>query len=130
RGCSKPRPGAPPVGQRVGSRIGMKPGEAARPDEGELPGLIRAFFLEVEEALAARDLERITTVIENLHPADVAELLEALGPEDRRVLLELVGNNLEPETLSYLEESLREEVAEALGPQVVANILELLESDD
>lgn len=108
----------------------MKPGEAARPDEGELPGLSRAFFLEVEEALAARDLERITTVIENLHPADVAELLEALGPEDRRLLLELVGNNLEPETLSYLEESLREEVAAALGPQVVANILELLESDD
>jgi len=86
----------------------MKPGEAARPDEGELPGLSRAFFLEVEEALAARDLERITTVIENLHPADVAELLEALGPEDRRLLLELVGNNLEPATLSYLEESLRE----------------------
>ena len=41
-----------------------------------------------------------------------------------------MGNSLEPETLSYLEESLREEVAAALGPQVVANILELLESDD
>ena len=108
----------------------MKSGEALGPDEGELPGLSKAFFQEVEEALAARDLERIDAVIENLHPADIAELLEALDPDERRLLLRLVGNNLAPETLSYLEESLREEVAGALGPQVVANILELLESDD
>src|SRR5690554_6428979 len=107
----------------------MKSGEALGPDEGELPGLSKAFFQEVEEALAARDLERIDAVIENLHPADIAELLEALDPDERRLLLRLVGNNLAPETLSYLEESLREEVAGALGPQVVANILELLESD-
>jgi len=108
----------------------MKSGEALGPDEGELPGLSKAFFQEVEEALAARDLERIDAVIENLHPADIAELLEALDPDERRLLLRLVGNNLAPETLSYLEESLREEVAGALGPQLVANILELLESDD
>src|SRR5690554_1302515 len=108
----------------------MKSGEALGPDEGELPGLSKAFFQEVEEALAARDLERIDAVIENLHPADIAELLEALDPDERRLLLRLVGNNLAPETLSYLEESLREEDAGALGPQVVANILQLLESDD
>jgi len=104
--------------------------EGGRQEEAELPALGKAFFREVEEALAARDVERINAVIENLHPADAADLLEALQQEERRQLLELVGRNLEPETLSYLEESLRDQVAAVLGPQLVANILQLLESDD
>lgn len=108
----------------------MTPAEARRQEEAELPALGEAFFREIEEALAERDVERINAVVENLHPADAADLLEALEPGERRQLLELIGKSLEPETLSYLDEGLRDEVAAVLGPQVVANILQLLESDD
>jgi len=103
---------------------------APRPPEEEEFRLGDAVVREVEQALASEDADRVDAVIEELHAADAADLLEALGPDQRHRLLELVGSNLEPETLTYLEESLREEVAAKLGPQKVARILELLESDD
>lgn len=103
---------------------------AVRPPEEEELGLGDALVREVEEALAQGDADRVDAVIEELHAADAADLLEALGADDRHRLLDLVGSNLEPETLTYLDVSLREEVAAKLGPQKVARILELLESDD
>ncbi|MDF2097279.1 magnesium transporter [Aquibaculum arenosum] len=108
----------------------MSNAEPIRPEEGDALGLGEAFVREVEEALAAQDSERVNAVVENLHPADAADLLEALGADERRLLLEMVGTNLEPETLTYLDAGLREPVAAALGPGKVARILELLESDD
>src|SRR5690554_2916853 len=108
----------------------MSNAEPIRPEEGDAVGLGEAFVREVEEALAGQDSGRVNAVVENLHPADAADLLEALGADERRLLLEMVGTNLEPETLTYLDAGLREPVAAALGPGKVARILELLESDD
>lgn len=65
-----------------------------------------------------------------LHAADIADLLEQLNTFDRRRLIELYGMEFGGDILSELEENLREEVIQLLSPQVLAQAVRDLDSDD
>ncbi|MEE8123299.1 MAG: magnesium transporter, partial [Alphaproteobacteria bacterium] len=65
-----------------------------------------------------------------LHYADVADVIEALGPEDRKLLIEIIRPHFEPETLTRLEEPVRSEVIEQLGTADLAAAIGGLETDD
>ena len=91
--------------------------------DAELPSAVRA-------ALAAGDVERIESLFEPLHPADVADLLEQLEPAQRKQLLLLAGHLIDGETLSEIDEGLREEVITFLPRDVLAEAVRDLESDD
>ena len=83
--------------------------------------------------LAAVDAERpnqIRGLVRPLHPADVADLLSRLDPDRRRVVIEAIRGRFDPEILPYLDESVREDVFEALGTRDVAAALAELDSDD
>ncbi len=93
------------------------------------------FIREVSETLASEapveDLQpQVRALAADLYPADQADLLEALAPDERASLLSLLGSELEPVTLSYLDPTVREDVIEALGSERLALILSELESDD
>lgn len=81
-------------------------------------------------ALATGDLHRIEELIEGQHAADIAHLLEQLDPEERRLFIEITRHVLDPETLSHLDETVREEVLELLTPHEVAAAVAELDSDD
>ena len=68
--------------------------------------------------------------LEPLHPADVADLLEQINAFDRRRLISLYGGEFDGDILSELDDSLREEVIGILNPQVLADAVRELESDD
>jgi magnesium transporter len=82
------------------------------------------------QALATNDVQRVESVVENGHAADIANLLEQLSPEERRLFVEITRHILDPETLSYLDETVREEVLELLTPKEVAAAVAGLDSDD
>jgi magnesium transporter len=82
------------------------------------------------QALATNDVQRVESVVENEHAADIAHLLEQLYPEERRLFVEITRHILDPETLSYLDETVREEVLELLTPKEVAAAVVELDSDD
>jgi magnesium transporter len=82
------------------------------------------------QALATNDVQRVESVVENEHAADIAHLLEQLYPEERRLFVEITRHILDPETLSYLDETVREEVLEFLTPKEVAAAVVELDSDD
>jgi magnesium transporter len=82
------------------------------------------------QALATNDVQRVESIVETEHAADIANLLEQLSPEERRLFVEVTRHILDPETLSYLDETVREEVLELLTPKEVAAAVVELDSDD
>jgi len=65
-----------------------------------------------------------------LHPADIADLLEQINAFDRRRLIELYGSDFDGDVLSELDEALRQEVIGLLPPDVLAEAVRDLDSDD
>ena len=73
---------------------------------------------------------RIRALTAPLHSADLADLLSRVSPKKCRQLLQLLGDELDPEAITYLDETSRELVLELMGPEAIARALPELESDD
>ena len=99
-------------------------------DEEELYGPSEELLENISDALAEGDIPQVETLIEDLHPADVADLIEHLEPEERKLFVEITRHVIEAETISHLDETVREEVVEQLGPQAVAEVVGELDTDD
>ena len=82
------------------------------------------------QATNAGDRARLLEVFEPLHPADIADLLEQVGVEDRTSILQLAGDYIDGEILSEIDEDIRDGVVETLEPSVLADAVRELESDD
>ncbi|MEM6587229.1 MAG: magnesium transporter [Pseudomonadota bacterium] len=76
------------------------------------------------------DAAKLHADLDDMHPADIADLLEQITAFDRRRLIELLGAEFDGEILSELDESLREEVLGILQPEVLADSLSEMDSDD
>ncbi|WP_127900887.1 magnesium transporter [Solirhodobacter olei] len=96
----------------------------------EPPALDSRRFEAIREAVEAGDTAQLNTLIDPLHPADIADLLEQISGAERRDLLRLWSREIDGEILSELDESIREEVIEALPPEVLTEAVRELESDD
>ncbi len=81
-------------------------------------------------AVEAGDREGVDALLEPLHPADIADLLEQIGPGERRALLALWSHEIDGEILSEISDSIREEVVESLPPEVLSEAVRDLETDD
>ncbi|MBW8726348.1 MAG: magnesium transporter, partial [Inquilinus limosus] len=95
-------------------------------------GLPPGFVQGIEEALDDHRLAEVEERLAPLHSADLAALLEALHPDDRRIVVGLIRVQLttDAEALAWLNEDVRQEVLDLLGPQDVAAALQELDSDD
>ncbi len=96
----------------------------------EIAGLADELIYAAQEALEADDEARFRELIEPLHVADLADLLEYLPGEERQKAVEQLGRAMDPELLSWLDPAVREEVIEQLGPRGLARALSALDSDD
>jgi magnesium transporter len=81
-------------------------------------------------AVDIEDRDLLLKEMEPLHPADIADLLEQINAFDRRRLIALYGVEFDGDILSELDESIREEVIGLLRPEVLADAVRDLESDD
>lgn len=81
-------------------------------------------------AVDVGDAAQLTALMEPLHAADIADLLEQINTYDRRRLIELYAHEFDGDILSELDESIREEVIGMLTPAVLADAVRELDSDD
>ncbi len=105
----------------------------AEPDETsevEAFGITDRLVSDVMEAVSRQDGATISSLLDHLHPADVAHLLEQINTRDRRDLLTVWPGALDGDILSELDESLREEVIDQLEPAELAEAVRDLDSDD
>ncbi|MCA0042950.1 magnesium transporter [Celeribacter litoreus] len=81
-------------------------------------------------AVDTGDRDKLVELMEPLHAADIADLLEQVNAFDRRRLILLYGAEFDGEILSELDEGIREEVIHVLRPEVLAEAVRELDSDD
>ncbi|MGH6617924.1 MAG: magnesium transporter [Alphaproteobacteria bacterium] len=95
-----------------------------------LYGLTDAILREIRKAFAENHPEAIAGLVRPLHAADLADLFEQLNPEERTMLVSLVGTDVDPEFFSYLDETVREDVIDDLDTEQLATVVQELDTDD
>ncbi len=96
------------------------------------PAEIEAVRLRLEELVHAGNEAAIRDLLQELHPSDVADLVEALDSEEEQVaLMEALPLELASETLTEMdEEEDPEELLAALDPQKGAELIHEMDYDD
>jgi len=82
------------------------------------------YAVEIEER------DKLIELMEPLHAADIADLLEQISSFDRARLIRLYDREFDGEILSELDEAVRDEVIAVLTPQVLQEAMRELDSDD
>ena len=92
----------------------------------------KAYISKIEEAIENMDLDFLRTTLNNLHPADIAELLDEVAMDDAKHLYHLLEDNeLAAEVMLELEDDVREKFLKALSSKEIAEqVIENLDSDD
>ena len=78
----------------------------------------------------ADDVAWLKEGIADLHPSEIADLLESLPAKDRENLWELIGSELEGDVLSHAQDGVRARLLKLMEPYEVAAATENLETDD
>ena len=84
----------------------------------------------VAELIAKGNGEQLRGFADELHPVEVAEVLQLLDPEERQSFYRLTGPELSGEALAYLPREIAAQDVEALPPAVQGAFLSRLTDDD
>lgn len=103
--------------------------EEERLDEDENT-LLPEFVRKVRDALEAGENDAVYALVEPLHPADVADLFELIGRDERRPLARAISDLMSVEVIAELNDHVRELFVEELPAGTVADIAEQLDTDD
>ncbi len=88
------------------------------------------FVRRVADALGRDDADAVYALVEPLHPADIADLFELIDRDDRRALARAISDLMGVEVIAELNDHVRELFVENLPAETVADIAELLDTDD
>ena len=88
-------------------------------------------FLSIfSDKIKVSDIKFINQTLEDLHPSDVANLIENLSSETRSKLLEIEEFDIDPEIFVEINESIQTEILQLLSNDSIAKIIKRLESDN
>ncbi|MBN2973810.1 magnesium transporter [Roseomonas aeriglobus] len=107
--------------------------QTAPEDAGELdeddrlkPEFVRAVLDAVDDG----DVERARELVEPLHPADIADLFELTGQDNRARLAHALHDLVDADVFAEMNDYVREDLIDALEPQEVAELAAELDTDD
>ncbi|CAN5402200.1 magnesium transporter [soil metagenome] len=95
-------------------------------DDRLKPEFVRA----VLDAVHDGDAEAARTLVEPLHPADIADLFELTPHEDRAALAKAITDLLDADVFAEMNDYVREDLIDALEPHEIAGIAAELDTDD
>jgi len=84
----------------------------------------------VEGLVHKQHLEQLHARLDRMHPADVAYILDALPPEDRLVVWNLVRADRDGEILLEVSDAVRESLIESMAPAELRAAAETLDADE
>jgi len=67
--------------------------------------------------------------LEDLHPADIADIVEDLGPEEREAIISTIDEEVAAEALSEIEPEMQASILEEMEPEKAADIIEEMAPD-
>jgi magnesium transporter len=69
-------------------------------------------------------------LLENMHPADLADIVEELSPQHREAIFENIDSEVAAEALSEVEPSIQTSILESLETEKAADIVEEMSPDE
>jgi magnesium transporter len=88
------------------------------------------FVGKVLDAVEAGDDETARKLVQPLHPADVADLIELARSDEREGLVKALAGIISPDVLAEMNDYVREDLLDEMEPQQVADIAAQLDTDD
>jgi|TARA_B110000211_G_scaffold233416_1_gene299596 magnesium transporter len=88
------------------------------------------FISIFSDKIKSADIQFINQTLKDLHPSDVANLIENLSYDTRAKLIEIEEFDIDPEIFIEINESIQSEVLQLLSDDSIAKILKRLESDN
>jgi magnesium transporter len=112
---------------------GIVPPMAIRRIQAKLPPRnIRWEFVNLIEPDPLRRVKlRLTSEkLEKMHPADLADIMEELSPDERQSIIASLDEETAAETIAELDKRLQTQVVEKLDPEKAADIIEEMPPDE
>ncbi len=101
------------------------------PDRNSMSGdLSTSVAGDIIRALDADDKRAVRRLVESLHPADTADLLEWVSHRERNRLVDTLREPFDPDILAELGEAVAERVVERLGTVQAAEAVASMATDD
>jgi len=96
------------------------------------PNSIRWEFANVLEPDPLRRLRLNISYskLEDMHPADLADIVEELSPAEREAIFETIDNEVAADALSEIEPKMQASILESLEPEKAADIVEEMAPDE
>ena len=69
------------------------------------------------------------SALEAMHPADIADIVEDLGPDEREAIFETIDEEVAGEALSEVDRDVQASILESLEPEKAADIIEEMAPD-
>ncbi|MFN9212553.1 MAG: magnesium transporter MgtE N-terminal domain-containing protein, partial [Betaproteobacteria bacterium] len=84
----------------------------------------------VEQLVHKQHLAELNGIVDRLHPADIAYILEALPLDDRLVVLDSVKADRDGEILLEVSDAVRETLIASIDREELVDAVETLEADE
>ena len=97
---------------------------------GETGGLSAAVVADIIAALKSGQAHTVRRLVESMHPADSADLLERVSPTERKSLVDTLGEPFDPKILAELGDPVAERVIDYLGTRQAAEAVASMATDD
>lgn len=92
---------------------------------------VKTRLRSISEALESGSLSQVSRILNSgLDPSDIAHLLESSPPKQRKLLWQLVEDDLDGDVLQYLSDEIRSDFLSEMDAKDVISIAEDLEIDD
>ena len=104
--------------------------EAAQLPRNKDGSIRKTLVKSVARRIEVGDAPGLGELVGGLHESDIGALIEALEPEQRPRLVELLGIDFDFTALTEVDDTVRDEILDELAPQAVAKGVSELESDD
>ena len=88
------------------------------------------YLSNIQQFLNEENEKELLNYSKEIHNADLAEIIQNLDDESRNKFIQVIKNNFDPEILTYLNDSLREEVINKLDIKQLASDFKELDIDD
>lgn len=85
---------------------------------------------QIEALIRSKDDRELESLLNDLHPADIAEILDELDANEGTYIFKILDTDKTAEILLELDESIREDILERLSPKEIAEELDVLDTND
>jgi magnesium transporter len=90
----------------------------------------KELLVQIEQLILSRNDRELEVLLNDLHHADIAEILDELDIEEATYIFKVLDSEKTAEILLELEDDVREKILNNLSPKEIAEELDELDTDD